>query len=93
MPCIIRRDRGDRYENFAELAPGVWRLREQVEALEQWLAENRSQLDPSERWVADIGFCVRPDAQGGGPPITSALMKMCLEANLEIFLSEYPGNP
>jgi hypothetical protein len=42
-------------------------------------------------WVADIGFCVRKEAWSGGPPITKALMRMCLEANLEIWLSEY-GN-
>ena len=88
---MIRRVLGDGYENVVEIALGEWRLREQVEALEAWLRENRLRLDSSCEWVADIGFCVRKDALGGGPPITKELMRMCLEANIEIFLSEYPG--
>lgn len=91
MSCVIRRVVGDHYENLVELCPDEWRLREQVEALESWLRDNRKQLDSQHEWVADIGFCIREDACGGGPPITRDLMKMCLEVNLEIFLSEYPG--
>ena len=91
MPCIIRKIVEDRYENLVELAPGTWRLREQVEALEKWLDGHRQELDPAQCWVADIGFGVRKDATGGGPPISRRLMQMCLEANLVIFLSEYPG--
>ena len=91
MTCIIRKVVGDHYENFAEIAPNEWRLRELVESLEAWLRDNRSLLAAHHEWVADIGFSVRKDALGGGPPITLNLMKMCLEANLEIFLSEYQG--
>ena len=91
MPCVIRRDADDHHENLVELCPDEWKLREQVEALESWLRENRKQLSSQHKWVADIGFCIRNDASGGGPPITRDLMKMCLEVNLEIFLSEYPG--
>ena len=91
MPCVIRPSAGDQQEALVELCPQEWRLREQIEALEAWLRENRQQLTSRKRWVADIGFCVRADAAGGGPPITRDLMKMCLEVNLEILLSEYPG--
>lgn len=82
---------GDRFENFLELAPDEWKLREQVEALEAWLKSSGDQLDPAHEWVADIGFCIRPHASGGGPPISRDLMRMCIAANLEIYLSEYPG--
>lgn len=92
MPCEIRRDEGEKYINFVELEPGEWQLRVLVEALQDWLKANRGQLDPGECWVADIGFCVSGKAAGGGPPISRTLMEMCLEANLEILLSEYPGN-
>jgi hypothetical protein len=82
---------GDRHENLVELFPEEWKLREQIEGLESWLRENRQQLDSHQKWVADIGFCVPNDARGGGPAVTRELMKVCLEVNLEIFLSEYPG--
>lgn len=91
MPCIIKEKLNGKLQNFAELAPKEWRLREQVETLESWLSIEPLQLDPTHDWIADIGFCVRADAKGGGPPITKNLMKLCLDANLEIYLSEYPG--
>ena len=91
MTCIIRKIVGDRLENYTEIEPEEWRLREQVEALEAWLIEHAGELDPDYEWVADIGFTVRQDALGGGPPITRRLMQMCVDANLEIYLSEYPG--
>lgn len=91
MPCVIRQLVDDRFINHAELAGAEWRLREQVEALEAWLETDPSRLDPKSRWVADIGFCVRSDARGGGPPISRRLMQLCLDSNLEIYLSEYPG--
>jgi len=91
LPCNIGKFVGDRLENFVEIVGEEWRLREQIEALEVWLDKNRHKLDPKQKWVADIGFCVRKNAMGGGPPITRELMQMCLEMNLEIYLSEYPG--
>jgi len=89
MTCIIRKIVDGHSENHAEVAVDEWRLREQVEALEVWLQEHVGELDPEHEWVADIGFSVRKDATGGGPPITRALMRLCLAANLEIYLSEY----
>ena len=92
LPVVIRKTVGDRFENLVELAPDEWKLREQVEALEAWLKHNPDTLDSQHKWVADIGFCVRSDAAGGGPPITRELMQLCIASNLEIYLSEYPGN-
>jgi hypothetical protein len=80
-----------RFTHYEELLPDEWRLRELVEALEAWLEVSPPRLDPTLQWVADIGFCVRADAAGGGPPISRRLMQLCLDSNLEIFLSEYPG--
>src|SRR5687768_7658899 len=82
VPCIIRKDIGERYENVVELADDEWRLQPQVEALEYWLRQNPHGLDPTCRWVADIGFCVRSDARGGGPVISRELMRMCIAANV-----------
>ena len=91
MPCVIREVVDGRFRNREELLPEEWRLREQVEALQTWLEAEPRRLDPTRKWIADIGFCMRPDAGGGGPPISRRLMQMCLDANLEIWLSEYPG--
>jgi hypothetical protein len=92
MPCHIRRDDGEKFSNFADIALEEWRLAEQVDALEQWLSGNRHRLDSGKKWVADIGFTVRPGARGGGPVIRKQLMEWCLEVNLEIVFSEYPGD-
>ena len=89
MPVVIRRIVDDRFKNHTEIAGDSWDLRTQIEALEEWLVANPNELDPSNQWVADVGFTVRLDATGGGPPITRKLMEMCVGSNLEIYLSEY----
>lgn len=91
MPCIIRKDIGDRYENCITLAGDEWALRPQVESLDRWLQANPDGLDPRFQWVADIGFTPRVNALGGGPVLSRELMERCLKANLEIFFSEYAG--
>jgi hypothetical protein len=88
LSTIIRKLVGERWESTVTISE-AWTLRSQVEALEGWLRGHRGELDPSCQWVADIGFAHRADATGGGPPLTRDLMQMCLEANLEIYLSEY----
>jgi hypothetical protein len=90
MPIVVRKVEGDHFVNLEVIAGDEWKLREQVEALEDWLQNNTHKLDPQFRWVADIGFEQRKGAMGGGPPLTLNLMKHCLDANLEIYLSEYP---
>jgi hypothetical protein len=85
---IIRKNAGNGAENYATVS-AEWSLRSQVEALEKWLTEHRGELDPSCEWIADIGFTPQSNALGGGPPLTRDLMRMCLDANMEIYLSEY----
>ena len=88
LSTIIRKVVGDRSENYVTVSD-EWILRPQVEALEKWLREHRGELDPSSEWIADIGFTHRSNARGGGPPVTRDLMRMCLDANMDIYLSEY----
>jgi hypothetical protein len=88
LSTIIRKIVGDSFENFVTVS-SEWDLRSQVEALEQWLRTHRGELDPSFEWVADIGFSPCSNACGGGPPLSRELMRMCLDANMEIYLSEY----
>ena len=89
MPVIIRKIVDDSTVNYVEVATGSWDLRTQIEAFETWLSESPGRLDPSNQWIADVGFTVRLEALGGGPPITRNLMEMCVESNIEIYLSEY----
>ena len=91
MPVVIRRIVNNRFENHSEVAADSWDLRTQIEALEEWMNVNGRSLDPNHEWVADVGFILRLDATGGGPPLTKKLMRACLDANLEIYLSEYCG--
>ncbi len=94
MPVVIRKIVKDRFEkNYIDVGTDSWDLRTQIEALEAWMAKNSDQLDPASRWIADVGFTVRLDATGGGPPISRELMKMCVASNLEIWLSEYGAEP
>ena len=91
MPVVIRRIVNNRFENHGEVAGDNWDLRTQIEALEEWMNVNGRNLDRTHEWVADVGFISRPNATGGGPPLTKKLMRACLDANLEIYLSEYGG--
>ena len=70
MPVSITRvtREGQKNERIARLCDGNWRLPDQAEALEAWLAEHSATLRPDD-YVADIGFTLREDASGGGAAI------------------------
>jgi hypothetical protein len=89
MPVVIRKMVDQRFHNFVEIEADSWDLRTQIESLEEWMAKHGDSLDNRFNWVADIGFTSRMDATGGGPPLTVRLMTACVNANLEIYLSEY----
>ena len=93
MPTFIRAVVGDRYVDHGIPDPSdSFDLREQVEALEGWLLDNPKALDPAEWWVANVGFEIRKEKLGGGPPISRRLMELCLKSNLEVWLSQYGSN-
>jgi len=71
------------------LCRDVWRLPEQVAALEKWVARRKTKEPVG--CVADIGFCWRKDAGGGGSCLTPEFMKKMADSQLSLFLSEYPG--
>jgi hypothetical protein len=89
MPVVIRRIVDQRFHNFVEIAADSWDLRTQIESLEEWMTKHSDSLDKRYNWVPDIGFTSRMDAVGGGPPLTIRLMAACVNASLEIYLSEY----
>jgi hypothetical protein len=75
-------------EGIAWLCNDNWRLPDQAEALEAWLAENGGTLKPAE-YVADIGFTLREDASGGGAAISPQMMRTMADLGMSLFLSEY----
>lgn len=93
MPVSIYRvtPKGQKNESIAWLCDGNWRLPDQGEALEAWLAENQALLKPDE-YVADIGFKLREDASGGGAAISPEMMRTMADMGMSLFLSEYSSS-
>lgn len=93
MPVSIYRvcPEGQKNESIEWLCDGNWRLPDQAEALETWLAENRATLKP-DKYVADIGFMPREDASGGGAAMSPEMMRTMADLGMSLFLSEYQGD-
>jgi len=68
MSVNIYRETPDDQENetIAWLCEDEWMLWPQIEALSAWLNQAAPGLLPGE-YVADVGFCRRRNASGGGP--------------------------
>jgi hypothetical protein len=94
MPVNIYRvtpEGGKKNERIAWLCDDNWRLPDQAEALEAWLAQNRATLKPDD-YVADIGFTPREGALGGGAAISLEMMRTMADLGISLFLSEYPSS-
>ena len=93
MPVNIYRvtPEGQENERIAWLCDDNWRLPDQAEAFETWLAQNRATLKPDE-YVADIGFTPREGALGGGAAIPPEMMCTMGDLGMSLFLSEYPSD-
>jgi hypothetical protein len=93
MPVKIYRvtPEGQQNERVAWLCEDNWRLPDQAEALEAWLAANHAILKPGE-YVADIGFRPREDASGGGAAFSPQMMRTMADLGMSLFLSEYPDD-
>lgn len=79
-------------EGVLKLAGDTWELPKLFNEFETWLMNAGQELDPSFQWVVDIGFSPREGASGGGPIISTEIMKQCVEKNIAIYLSEYDGS-
>jgi hypothetical protein len=90
MPVnIYRVTPGDQEnEKIAWLCDDEWLLRPQIEALSAWLEQSGASLPPDE-YVADVGFCWRRDACGGGPVLDPSAMRRMAEIGMSLYLSEY----
>lgn len=65
-----------------------WRLPDQLNMLEEWLAKNKSR--PKGFYAADIAFSPREDAFGGGGVISLRSMSIMVAIGMQLYLSEYP---
>lgn len=91
MPILIRRvtPDGQKDEEIAWLCDGEWNLPPQIDALSSWISQESQNLLKAE-YIADIGFCWRRDAAGGGSAISPDVLALMGAANMHLFLSEYP---
>jgi hypothetical protein len=90
MPVSIRKQQGEGYSFLASLGDGEWSLAPQIGLLESWMDANAHELPPGE-YVADVGFCWRKDAAGGGAALGMDFLKKMADGGFSLFLSEYPG--
>jgi hypothetical protein len=91
MPISIYSDDDSRAE-VAWLCDDDWSLRSQVSALDTWLSQPKPTLAAA-RYIADIGFCPRSDATGGGAAVSPQMMRRMVDLGITLFLSEYPAVP
>jgi len=92
MPISIRRleEEGKAYTEVAWLGDNEWNLPPQIDLLESWVNENAEHLPPGE-YIADVGFCWRRNAGGGGSALSPDFLGKMANAGISLFLSEYPS--
>ena len=78
------------FENLEGLCDDIWDLPTQIDTLETWLETKGKSLSKN-KYVADIGFDIRKDANGGGGVLSSKSMKIMGEIGMDVYLSEYPN--
>ena len=77
------------YETIALISENNWDLPNQIDDFEKWLFSIGKNL-PKGKYVADIGFDIRKEANGGGAIINLKMIKILAEIGMEVYLSEYP---
>ena len=89
MPVNIYRvqPEGLKNDRVAWLCDDIWILRPQIEVLAKWLDEQPAL--PEGKYVADVGFCWRRDACGGGPVLEPGAMRRMADLCMSLYLSEY----
>lgn len=84
-------EEGQKGNPIGDLSKGEWEMPKQVEALEQWLNDSGKNL-PKGSYIADIGFCPRPGALGGGAVLSPEAMGIMSSIGMSLYLSEYPSD-
>ena len=75
---------------IVHLCDDEWVLIKQFEYFKEWVYSNREKFTGI-ACNADIGFCWNKDAKSGGPAFDIEFMKLLIELNVTVFISEYPG--
>jgi len=88
MPIRIDKQVGESTVEVAYLCPDVWEMPLQMDALKEWTYSEGSTLEPG-KYVADVGFCVRIGACGGGAVLSIETMSAMVNLGMELFFSEY----
>jgi len=92
MPINITCENAGEDEKIAWLCDDEWELPAQIEKLKEWLMENESTLEVGS-YAADIGYCPRAGAAGGGAVVSITFMQHMISKGMELYLSEYPPEP
>ena len=79
----------DSFISIAILCDDIWDLPNQIDTLEKWLNKEGKTLTKG-KYIADVGFDIRKEANGGGAVINLKMIKMLAKFGMEIYLSEYP---
>lgn len=80
---------GEKGIALGHLCIDTWEMPKQIEALEEWLKENRGKIQKG-KYVADLGYSPREGALGGGTALSIEAMEIMVAMGMELFLSEYP---
>jgi hypothetical protein len=86
LPTYIKRTSDNAI--IAKLAINEWKLPNQINALETWLQENKNVIVPG-TYIADIGFSIRENANGGGAVLCVESMSIMSQLGIQLYLSEY----
>jgi hypothetical protein len=87
---VMPSEKGGEINRVCNLSENIWDLPTQIDDLEKWLKDEGKDLKPS-KYVADIGFDIRPDACGGGVVLSSEAMKILGNIGMDVYFSEYPN--
>jgi hypothetical protein len=89
MPVNLIDCTDSKEKDLGGLCEDKWEIPEQIEALEKWLKDNKDKIKPG-KFIADIGYCPREGAFGGGAVLTTEAMQIMVKISMDLYLSEYP---
>lgn len=78
----------ENFETIEIISENDWDLPTQIYELEKRL-ETKGKKLPKGKYVADIGFRVRKNANGGGAVLNLKMIKLLNKIGMEIYFSEY----
>lgn len=86
MPIRIEEEKQRTQINYLE--EDNWNLSVQIEKLYEWVTE--FQNNSNSKIIADVAFSSSKNSTGGGAVVDLDMMKLLVEKNVELHLTEYP---